>query len=135
MKKILQILSTILLLIVFCACPDKERLDTITIENQSNDTIVNWFSFMYPDTTINLRYGFEDKISYDISTIAPKNESKVGNDLGSFLGTKKLIIFIFSKKVIDTTPWDSVRNNYLILKRYDLDLKTLDSLNWRITYR
>jgi hypothetical protein len=45
-----------------------------------------------------------------------------------------LIIFIFDAAIVDTTPWETIKKNYLILKRYDLTLKELDSLNFKVIY-
>ncbi len=37
-------------------------------------------------------------------------------------------------KVLEATPWETVKTNYLILKRYDLSLQDLKNANWTITY-
>jgi len=42
--------------------------------------------------------------------------------------------FLFSKSQIDTIPWDSIRNNYLILRRYDLSNGDLVDGGWNVTY-
>jgi hypothetical protein len=45
-----------------------------------------------------------------------------------------LSVYIFDAQVLETTPWDTVKANYLVLKRYDLSLDDLNRLNWIITY-
>jgi hypothetical protein len=47
---------------------------------------------------------------------------------------QKLHVFIFNASIVDNTPWETVKKNYMILKRFDLSLHDLDSLNWTITY-
>ena len=48
---------------------------------------------------------------------------------------QKLHIFIFNASIVDNTQWDTIKKNYMILKRYDLNLHDLDSLNWTILYQ
>jgi len=48
--------------------------------------------------------------------------------------TKMLYIFIFDAKIIETVPWDTVKKNYMLLKRYDMTKAQLDSINWKINY-
>jgi hypothetical protein len=45
-----------------------------------------------------------------------------------------LMIFMYDAQVLETTPWDTVKANYLVLKRYDLSLDDLIRMNWTITY-
>jgi hypothetical protein len=47
---------------------------------------------------------------------------------------KKLNIWIFDAQIIETLPWDTVKKNYMILKRYSLTEEQLDSANWIINY-
>ncbi len=45
-----------------------------------------------------------------------------------------LSIFIFDAKVIETIPWDTIKKNFLILRKYSLTKAQLDSANWIINY-
>jgi len=45
-----------------------------------------------------------------------------------------MMVYVFDAHVIETTAWDSVKANYLVLKRYDLSLDDLKRMNWTITY-
>lgn len=45
-----------------------------------------------------------------------------------------LMFFIFSADTLKKYSWDEIREDYKILKRYDLSVVDLDSLNWTITY-
>jgi hypothetical protein len=42
--------------------------------------------------------------------------------------------FIFDKQTVVEQPWDTIVENNLVLKRYDLSLQDLESMNWTITY-
>jgi hypothetical protein len=44
------------------------------------------------------------------------------------------MVFIFSYDSLSKLPWAKIRDNYMVLKRYDLTLKELDSMNWTINY-
>jgi len=44
------------------------------------------------------------------------------------------MVFVFDANIVENTPWDTIRKNYLILKRYDLSYDDIVSLNWIITY-
>ncbi len=46
----------------------------------------------------------------------------------------KMYIFIFDAQVLETTSWDTVKHNYMLLKRYELTKVQLDSVNWYIKY-
>lgn len=45
-----------------------------------------------------------------------------------------LSIFIIDSEEYENKSWNEVKNNYLILKRYDLSLENLKALNWTVTY-
>jgi len=47
---------------------------------------------------------------------------------------KKLNIWIFDAHIIETLPWDTVKKNYMILRKYSLTKAQLDSANWIINY-
>ena len=46
----------------------------------------------------------------------------------------KLKVFILSEQVLTEIPWDSISNNNLYLKRYDLSLDSIKKLYWIITF-
>ncbi len=45
-----------------------------------------------------------------------------------------LMFFVFSVDTLNKYSWEEIREDYKILKRYDLSISDLDSLNWTITY-
>ena len=69
--------------------------------------------------------------------IEPYFTSKRGTCWRSYLSkssTGVMTIFLFDKAVVDTVPWDKIREDYLVAKRYEYTLEQLDSLNWTIVY-
>lgn len=45
-----------------------------------------------------------------------------------------LAFYVFDAYILETTPWDTVKSKYLVLKRYDLSFEDLEKMNWTITY-
>ena len=48
--------------------------------------------------------------------------------------TDTVFVYIFDAELIENTPWEVIARDYLVLKRYDLTLEDLNSLNWNIPY-
>ncbi len=139
--KLIKTILIIPILIFFWGCPDKDinYVDSsIIVENNSSDTILIFYNFYdYPDTSLILQSPFLDFEQKKLSIVLPDSELTSN---GSFIkyfnmqNTTKLMLYIFNNKTVESVPWDTIRQNYLILKRYDLSLEDLDSLNWTITY-
>jgi hypothetical protein len=129
MKNMMKIGLGILLSFNLCGCFDRINEQMLTIQNSSSQDILYFESVnIYPDTSISAQVG---------SSILKVGGASGGKSdyVGYLKNHEKFMLFIVSKQVADTTPWDKIRKDYLILKRYDLDLKTLDSLNWRIVFK
>ena len=45
-----------------------------------------------------------------------------------------LMFYVFSVDTLEKYSWEEIREGYMVLKRYDLSITDLDSLNWTITY-
>lgn len=45
-----------------------------------------------------------------------------------------LSIYIFSRPSYKNTPWEILRSNYMVLKRYDLSIADLKKLNYKVPY-
>ena len=43
-------------------------------------------------------------------------------------------VFVFASDTIKKYGWEKAKNNYMILKRYDVNLKYLKENNWIITF-
>ena len=46
----------------------------------------------------------------------------------------KLIVFVFDADVIENYSWETIVENYMILKRYELSLEDLKNRHWIIEY-
>ena len=49
--------------------------------------------------------------------------------------TQKLWFFYFEPSVLESTPWDTLKQRYLIIKKEGYTKPQLDSMNWLITYQ
>jgi hypothetical protein len=134
----LIILASILMLTV--ACPDRDYApdSTLLIKNNSKDTLLYFIEFKSIVDTVLPSYNlFPDESTKSTWLIFPYSESRYKDAfIKTFneLDNKVLMVFIFDAKVLETTPWDTVKAKYLVLKRYDLSLQDLEDMNWTITY-
>ena len=122
-------------------CPPSREIkpdSTIILVNKTNKDILFDFSpYQYPDTTISESKPLSDIQQYNLSLLYA-NSSKDLNApwLASFeMDPRPIMLFFFSRDTFDQVPWEKIRSEYNILKRYDLSKSTLDSLNWTIEYK
>ena len=120
MKKIRNITFLVVIIFLTTGCPmDIEY--SIRIHNGSNQTIYVCAWYVLPDTLppVNKPSLIEIK------------SGKVGNLHGSHfndnsfgrLEHERLTIFILDKTYADTYSWDYLRENYIVLKRYEGNAK------------
>jgi hypothetical protein len=139
MRNLLYIIFAFLL-VICTGCPSSEDEKYIYIQNNSSKSIYCFaHSTCYPDTS--LHTSDANKINNkDFYKVQP-NEKKpvyVGNNKweGVF-GTapmKTVMFFILDAETIENTPWDTVMEKYLVLRRLDLKIEDIDSTNWIINY-
>ncbi|MFT3740240.1 MAG: hypothetical protein QM786_15955 [Breznakibacter sp.] len=136
-KILILILS---LLLMCCTCRDDENChNTIISINNSTDTLYITSSGEYPDTSI---YNPNPVLDPNFTKVLP-NESNTrvlwGRDcielaFKDLIPYDTLMVYVFDAKVLEENAWETVKENYLVLKRYDLSLEDLQNLNWTITY-
>lgn len=106
-----------------------------TIRNQTNKAI--YFTKYYDSSLSRLDY------NPGLSPAEYKCEANSGKNDFSNHGScydpeveyfGHMYIFIFDADVIESTPWATIKQNRLFLKRFDLTKTQLDSCNWIITY-
>lgn len=123
-------------------CPDREKFNPdsiIIIENNSNNDIMAYFVFRrFPDTTL-VKSGsspFLDAKQYELALIKANDINQTPDEwIARFeKDSVPIMLFLFSRDTIDQVPWEKIRDEYKILRRYDLTKELLDSLNWTITY-
>lgn len=147
----MRLVKMFLLLLIFmvnsCRLSDvmNRNFQDIKIINSSNIDIafypysfipVSWkYGEFYPDTLLPPEdIGFYSvKISpMHSNTYTTRFETK---NIRSRFGEKdSLMFYVFSVDTLDKYSWEEIRQDYKILKRYDLSISDLDSMNWTIIY-
>jgi hypothetical protein len=141
--KINLIILMITSLFICLACGDKEKdcHKTITFKNATADTLYVVSSYRYPDTLTFV--GIPDPILDPNFTMVLPNEDNtqvlwssdcIESAFESLIPSRTLMIYVFDAKVLEENSWETVKTNYIVLKRYDLSLADLESLNWSIIY-
>ncbi len=120
--------------IILCSASCEKMVDhvySIKIQNNTNDTLLFYESYNYPDTSIAQKKPI-------LIRVYPKDYSYLDSkkDWDKVLVSPKdtLSIFILSKDTVDKYSWDKIRSDYNVLKRYDLSLDDLKNLSWKVTY-
>lgn len=143
-KKILKIITYMVVILIFLAidCIPKNRENCngiISFKNNSSKTLYITRNYYYTDTTTLI---ISNPVSSDnTNKVLPFSENKTAlwyygcfEDLLQSLKKDTLFVYVFDAEIVETTPWDTVLANNLILKRYDLSLEDLQNMNWTIIY-
>jgi len=143
MKKIniLLFFTLVLLIGVNCRREKDNCHKTITFINKTEGTLYVTSAYEYPDTMV-FRTEPNPILNPNFTKVLPKeNNTQVlwSRDcielaFKDLIPSDTLMIYVFAGQVLNTTPWDIVKANHLVLKRYDLSLEDLQKLDWTITY-
>jgi hypothetical protein len=133
MKNLIALISGVIILSATC-CNRKDCHRSLFIVNNSKNAIYFQLSPLYSDTLILDSNPSSGGNEFKVEGASHKSDTYNGCVEGKFYYEDKIRYIIYDARTLETTPWDTVVKNYLILKRYDLTLQDLDSLNWTITY-
>jgi hypothetical protein len=131
----LSLIYNMLLVLSLSSCKNNYYDFRLKVVNNSNKSIYADFYESHPDTTL----GFNSHFRNIDKKVSPNGTITLGRG-GTWERAykediqQKLLVFIFDAGIVENTPWDTIRSKYLVLKRYDLTLKDLDSLNFKVTY-
>lgn len=113
----------------------------LKIHNNSSRTITYEMQFNFPDTSLWYvqMYDLEANPTRVIKPGAVQTVQLLGRCWESVfadeLPSGKLHLFLFDEQVIKNNTWETVRSNYMILKRLTYTLDELKSMDWQITYQ
>jgi hypothetical protein len=105
------------------------------VSNNSNDTIEVVSQISFPDTSL-----IENLSGLPHAEVLPNSEEKVVQFIGwenwikRFNTYETLTLIIYSGDTLRKYPFSQIQNDYNILKRYELSIEQLRSLDWKITY-
>lgn len=137
----MQIILLLVSLLFFgSTCKDeKECHNTINFKNNSSKPLYIHASGGYPDTN-SFKVEFPNPSLnaelYKVSSNTSNNSALWDESCleYKFDTNDTLMIYVFDAEVLESTPWDTVKAKYLVLKRYDLSLEGLNRMNWTIIY-
>jgi hypothetical protein len=125
-------LLPILFLMVFDICCPMDRWTFIFIQNNSAFLINAIPSYTYPDTALPTNKS-------ELISVEPNQKNSM-EKFGEWettinnLPSKTLSIFILNADTVNAYPWDTIRSQNNILKRYDRTVAQLKQSNWTVTY-
>jgi len=130
MKKF-NCITILCILLIITGCGGDLRIfyaDSLTIQNNSEDTLMCITSNLYPDTIIGDLYNTLRFLPYTSQTmsILELNDKNYRNGV--------IEIFLFDYRVIRENSWNDIQSKYLVLKRYDLPLDSLKRMNNTVAY-
>jgi hypothetical protein len=122
------------------SCGNKIGREIIGLQNNYRDTIyvlAAWagMEHVYPDTALPInRLGMRYVPPGTKGVISETGMG--GNWASSFLTlpSDTLSIYLLDAKILSLYDWSQIRDNYMILKRFDLSFQDLKSSNYIITY-
>jgi hypothetical protein len=115
MKKINYIFF-LLAIILLTGCP-VDRDYFIRIQNNSSTAIYACAWYVLPDTLLPINK--PHLVEIKSNKTGNIHGYQINDDTFSRLQHERLTIFILSKDVVDTNSWEYLRNNNLIIKRYE----------------
>lgn len=125
----------------FISCDPMD--DRLTIVNKTKDDIFYSLSTIDSVSINPLRIvNSADTVFFDSQIVLADSIYKHGligpNEWEYFINRdcqdSTLRIFIFEKKLILNTPWDSIVAKQQYSKKYELTVKELEKLNWQVVY-
>ena len=134
MKKIF-LFSALLLLFSQCRYDNLSRY--FDFYNNSGKPVcyeMPWIhNVFYPDTILPKKnpnpWQFDKRYSYHFGDLGYTED-----DLFAMFPTDTLSIFFFDPDTLAKYDWETIRQEYKILVRYDFSHNDLKNLNWRIDY-
>lgn len=127
--------SFLTIFFLFTSCMDKIDLRELNVSNTSGKkiyTIINDLNIEDDIVNKNGFVGFQDSLATDIT-----KEIDGPEDWKTYIShsmNQKLRLYIIEKDSVDKYGWEAIGKRNIYNKKYELDIETLDSLNWRIEY-
>lgn len=126
----------LVLMLFFSGCIEKfaTHYYGFRLKNNSNGRIEAYANFIYPDTII--REVEPERYIMDTG----KNSIIFDNDKSEeslnrfYENGERITVFIFSTDTLNKYSWDQIREDYNILKRYEITKLELDDMGGELVY-
>lgn len=130
-----------LIIITLMSCKSIDK--NLMLVNYTKSSVWASISYDYPDTTLKF-----DSFTNENSPRYPKccyNDSlqyivleptwKLFSNLSSDTSKNKIYVFLYDSLLVETISPDTIREKYLILKRYEFTYGELEKMNFKIAYK
>ncbi len=138
--KVTICLFIISVLLVCAGCPESfdEPNSEIIILNNSDQSIVFFTQFNNPGDTSLSTFPFPLlPENIEVRTIETYSSDTIPGSFRSILDKDMnviLMVYLFSRDTIEQVPWERIKDDYLVLRRYDLTLEDLEDINWTVVF-
>lgn len=134
-KMKILILFAISFMIMGCPEPDEYQPDEeLQIMNNSAEALIHFTTFSELSDTLLSQSNPFNNIDLGIFTVESNSSKIIDIDTGFLEESGGLHIHFFSRDTVEQVPWERIRDEYLVLRRYDLTLEDLEAMNWIIEY-
>jgi hypothetical protein len=112
--------------------PESKPTYSIMVNNKTNNSLLVFYQLNYPDTSL-------QKIKPDLTMVQQRSYGLIvsetkWDDLIKQNNDQMLWIFFLAGGTFEKYSWDTVRSQYIILKRMNFSLDSLQKLNWIVQY-
>ena len=112
--------------------PETKPTYTILVNNNTNKDLLVFYQLNYPDTT--LQQNRPDVTKLLANTIGLLSSEKKWDEIINQNKDSTISFFFLASGTFEKYPWDSVRSKYIILKRMEFPLDSLQNLKWTVRY-
>lgn len=119
-------------------CPDKDQItdSVITIKNNSNGSIIFYAINKPKNDTLLATLPYPITLT-NADSVRPGTSTKFGGPFKELFEENPdeiLMIYLFSRNIIENASWEKISDEYLVLRRYDFTLDSLEARRWSIEY-
>ena len=133
---LLSALTLFFLATMSCQPVNKYYDSRLKLENKTDKYIVAYYSYAIPDTSLDATLphsvAANNWIAGPGGEITFERGGTWENAFRDNIPSGKLSMFVLDKQVVDNTPWDSIRQHYTILKRFDVTIDSLRAINFKL---
>lgn len=121
-----------LMLFFLISCLPMDKSSAFSIKNNSEQSINLYAAYILPDTILPVNK--PTFILIEAGRLGYITDGYIGDDEFKRFSNDKLTIFILSKDTVDKYSWEAIRNDYRILKRYEINNQDLVNMGGSVTY-
>jgi len=140
MRAVVYLLLSVTIVILTSCFEDINPVDaTVVIRNNSNIDIAYYFKNNKISDTSLYTIGHSLSKDYFVNRIISARgvleiPDSYRKSLKKMPKDEVMMVFLFSRDTIEQVPWERIADEYMVLKRFDLTLDSLERRNWVLEY-